>query len=48
MAPTSARPTIHASTKAGPFTRPRGVASISTTATMGRGLIAMATASGSS
>ena len=38
-----ARPTIQPTRNAGPFTRARGVASISTTAMIGNGLIATPT-----
>ena len=41
--PTSESPTIQPSTKAGPLRRARGVASISTTATIGSGLMATPT-----
>ena len=44
MAPTSASDTTQEARNAGPFTRPRGVESISTTATMASGLTATATA----
>lgn len=38
IVPTTARPTTHPARKAGPFTRPFGVASIRTTAMIGTGL----------
>jgi hypothetical protein len=43
---TNTSPTSHASTKAGPLTRPRGVESVCTVATMGMGSSATATAKG--
>ena len=43
IAPTTANPTIQPARKAGPFTRPFGVASISTTAIIGIGLRATPT-----
>jgi hypothetical protein len=46
IAPTIARPSHQPTMKAGPFSRPRSLTSISTTATIGSGLIAMPTAIG--
>ena len=46
IAPRTDRPAIHPSAKAGPFARARGVASMSTIAIMGIGLIATTTANG--
>ena len=43
IVPTTARPRIHPARNAGPLTRPRGVASISTTAMIGIGLSATPT-----
>jgi hypothetical protein len=46
IVPTTASPTAQASVNTGPFTRPRGVDSMSVTATMAMGLTATATAKG--
>jgi len=44
IVPTTASANAQEATNAGPFTRPRGVESISTTATIGSGLTATPTA----